>query len=153
MATGSSQASQIISLVGSDAGGVARSGTIRATLLGDIALVPGQTTGSIVLKGDIAGADALNVSNSVSAFYTTAFTVSSTNTAFNVLMTGTQASNGVGTLDLKRFTDSGPTGNFLNFRNTAASQDLFQVDVSGTITRTDNTATVTRDKNCEGQVG
>jgi hypothetical protein len=48
-------------------------------------------------------------------------------------LTGTQIANADDTLDLKRFTDTTPTGNFLNFFNAAGSTALFTLDVTGAI--------------------
>src|SRR6185369_4800272 len=48
----------------------------------------------------------------------------------------------------KRATDTTPTGNFLRFRNAAASTDLFTVDVAGNVTAASYSAT-----NASGNAG
>lgn len=49
-------------------------------------------------------------------------------------ITANQAGNGNNILYGKRITDSSSTGNFLQFQNQAASEDLFKVDVNGNTT-------------------
>jgi hypothetical protein len=45
-----------------------------------------------------------------------------------------QNANGADMIPANRFTDTSPTGNFLNFKNAALTTPLWQVDVTGTLT-------------------
>lgn len=78
---------------------------------------PGGVSGNFIFNEAGAFGGASNTS------YTSATGVS----AFN------QKANGNDTLTSLRFTDSGPTGNFLRFRNAANSTDLFRVGVDGVV--------------------
>lgn len=58
------------------------------------------------------------------------------NTAYDAAtgrLTVSQKANGNDTLNLQRFTDSGPTGNLLRARNAANSVDLFRLGVDGVV--------------------
>lgn len=44
-----------------------------------------------------------------------------------------QSSNGTDMVPGQRFTDTSPTGNFLNFKNAAGSTSLWEVDITGTL--------------------
>jgi hypothetical protein len=44
-----------------------------------------------------------------------------------------QSANGTDMIPANRFTDTSPTGNFLNFKNAAGSSSLWQVDVTGSL--------------------
>jgi hypothetical protein len=63
-----------------------------------------------------------------------------------------QSANGADMIPANRFTDTTPTGNFLNFKNAALSASLFKVDVQGNVTATNipagtiNTGTGTTNK-------
>lgn len=57
------------------------------------------------------------------------------------VVTLNQLANGNQTLYGTRFTDTTPTGNFIDFQNAAASSDLFKVDASGNATMTGFTLT------------
>lgn len=52
----------------------------------------------------------------------------------NPLISCTQAANGNDTVNASRFTDTTPTGTFLNFMNAAKNATLFSVDVLGNVT-------------------
>jgi hypothetical protein len=54
--------------------------------------------------------------------------------ATNPLIACTQAANGNDTVNSSRFTDTTPTGTFLNFMNAAKNATLFSVDVLGNVT-------------------
>src|SRR5690242_19628711 len=51
----------------------------------------------------------------------------------NPLILCTQGANGNDTLNEARFTDSSPTGTFLNFQNAAKNATLYKVDVLGNV--------------------
>jgi hypothetical protein len=53
--------------------------------------------------------------------------------SFGDVIAETQWQNGVDLLSLKRFTDTSPTGNFLNFKS-AANASLWTVDINGSLT-------------------
>jgi len=59
-----------------------------------------------------------------------------------------QGANAADAFTMKRATDTTPTGNFLRFRNAAASTDLFTVDVAGNVTAASYSAT-----NASGNAG
>lgn len=60
-----------------------------------------------------------------------------------VPMTLTQGSNGANIILGSRFTNTSPTGNYLDFKDSSGITDIFKVDVSGNITANSLTAATT----------
>ena len=127
----------------------ASTATLSNNTTGTASTITGSITGTQVI-GDITGnagnvTGIVAIANGGTGSATQNFVDLTTNqsVAGNKTFTGTlttadavigQGANGADVLSGKRFTDSGPTGNLMNFTSQDGNTQLWAVDVTGTLT-------------------
>lgn len=105
--------------------GVSGIGTRKADVAIEVQHGIGWKRGIDLLNCDIG----LQIRTSVA----TAIAVNAPAGGVGGILTGKQLANGNEMIHLERFTDAGPTGSFLRFRNAANGADLFSVDAAGSM--------------------